>query len=239
MNNIFYDVDCYITNDGKNLFAKQANGIKFAKVGAVLFSDYNKKIYNDFISDEKKLCNITYDKLLNSTTIIYPNLTYTTTDGLIYIPQSQEKYDNAKYSISYMLKMNTSYNNSKECGEYKLDIYIDTLSIESTVTQNFDGFAILGMPYKPTIEDTVITGRYIENQKLSLLALVYFSKEKIQVIPGQDKHINFNPIIEFYLRNIIQLDGLTYINSDEEVPKRQIRFLNGFHLTNDGLNDRG
>ena len=49
-NSIFYkSVECIVTNEGKNLFAKQANGVKFSKVGAVLFSDLRgtiKDAYN-------------------------------------------------------------------------------------------------------------------------------------------------------------------------------------------------
>ena len=52
---VFYkDVVCVITNEGKSLFVKQANGIKFSKVGAVLFSDKNKSIKNAYDLDGEK-----------------------------------------------------------------------------------------------------------------------------------------------------------------------------------------
>ena len=39
-NGVYYnDVECFFTNEGRTTFVKQANGIQFAKIGAVLFSD--------------------------------------------------------------------------------------------------------------------------------------------------------------------------------------------------------
>ena len=66
---VFYkDVVCVITNEGKSLFVKQSNGIKFAKVGAVLFSDKNKSIKNAYELDGDKhllLKNISLKQLKN------------------------------------------------------------------------------------------------------------------------------------------------------------------------------
>ena len=60
-NSIFYnDVKCIITNEGKSLFAKQSNGFKFAKVGAVLFSDIKGTIKDAYVKggDEQRFLKI-------------------------------------------------------------------------------------------------------------------------------------------------------------------------------------
>lgn len=81
INRFYQDVICILTNEGKNLFAKQSNGIKFSKVGAVLFSDKNNSIKSAYEIGKNDghfaLKNITLEQLKNYTTVIYRNISYT------------------------------------------------------------------------------------------------------------------------------------------------------------------
>ena len=43
-NKFYKDNVCIIPSEGRSLFVKQGSGIKFAKVGAVLFSDIKNSI---------------------------------------------------------------------------------------------------------------------------------------------------------------------------------------------------
>jgi hypothetical protein len=251
---VFYkDVVCVITNEGKSLFVKQSNGIKFAKVGAVLFSDKNKSIKNAYVLDGDKhllLKNISLKQLKNYTTLVYKNITYTQ-EGNVFIPENMTDYNNALSNPENLLPIQLAYG-KKEIGidedeepiyqkfmSYDLVLKTNTLSVQRTSDMNFDGFAILGLPFKPLdIEQNL---PIIVDQDYCTLALVYFPKdtEKLQVLYNQPSTVAMNYEIHVMMDNPILLDGLSYTTTKGLEPKNPKRFLYGIHLTNDGLHNKG
>ena len=62
----YKNVKCYFTNEGRTTFAKQSNGIKFSKVGAVLFSDTNNTLLNAIKDNNSPALNNISLKQLNN-----------------------------------------------------------------------------------------------------------------------------------------------------------------------------
>jgi len=255
-NNVFYkDVVCVITNEGKSLFVKQSNGIKFAKVGAVLFSDKNKSIKNAFDLDTDEhllLKNISLRQLQNYTTLIYRNISYTQ-EGNVYLPDSVHDYNNALSNPNNLLPIQIAYGNKEEIIDeeteetqirkymsYDLTLRTNSLSINRTTDMNFDGFAIVGLPYKPLdIEQNL---PILQPQNYAVFAIVYFPKdnEKLQVLYNQPSVVAMNFEMHVWMDYTpLQLTKLKYITNKDLEPKNPKRFLYGIHLTNDGKHNKG
>lgn len=253
--NVFYkNVKLIITNEGKNLFVKQSNGIKFASVGAVLFSDKNKAIKNAYENSKDNdfsiLRNITLEQLKKYTTLIYNKIPYNY-EGSIFIPTDYNLYNSALDNLNNLLPLQISYNNIKDTNEfeeifvkdktlsYNLILQPSTLNISHLSDMSFDGLAILGRPFKPIITESNLP--IIQKQELSVLALVYFpdENEKIQILMNQPNNVAFNINMEFKTDKPIHLDGLKFLTFERLEHKNPKKFLFGLHLANDGLNNKG
>ena len=259
MNSTFYqNIKCIVTNEGKAMFAQQSSGPKLAKVGAVLFSDRNGLIKNEYLKDEdlKILERVTFKHMIKYTTIIYPKVSYTMY-GNIYTPDSSEEYNNAYKNLNNLLPVNIAYGNDEvldEEGEITFDKYMSydlvikngTFNIATGTTMSFDGAIILGIPHKSLIEDINVNkykfnGNLLKQQNFCSLAILYFPNddEKIQVVAGQPNEVSFNAETHIHMQDPILLDGLKYVDVDNNELPRPIRFINGLHIVNDGLHDRG
>lgn len=254
-NSIFYnDVKCIITNEGKSLFAKQSNGVKFAKVGAVLFSDIRGTIKDahDRGGDEQRILkNLTLKQLKNYTTLIFSTISYTM-EGSIYVPNDYSSYNKALEDANNLIPIQIAYGNKEDISvddeglqettytkymSYDLLLKTNSLPINRVSDMNFDGFAILGLPFKSLSSDTY-TKINIE-QDFATIAIVYFPNEKLQVLKNQSKNVAMNVEMHVFLDEPFNLKNLEYINDEGLEPKNPIRFINGLHLTNDGLHNRG
>lgn len=254
-NSIFYnDVKCIITNEGKSLFAKQSNGVKFAKVGAVLFSDVKgtiKDAYDKGGDEQRFLKNLSLKQLKNYTTLIFSTVSYTM-EGSIYVPNDYSAYNKALEDANNLIPIQIAYGNNENINvddeglqeitytkymSYDLLLKTNSLPINSLSDMNFDGFAILGLPFKSLSSDTS-TNINIE-QDFATIAIVYFPNEKLQVLKNQSKNVAMNVEMHVFLDEPYNLSGLGYIDNKGLVPKNTMRFINGLHLTNDGLHNRG
>lgn len=257
-NSIFYkSVECIVTNEGKNLFAKQANGVKFSKVGAVLFSDLRGTIndaYNRGQSTNNSfLKNLTLKQLKNYTTLIYKNISYTM-EGSVFIPDDTNEYNNALNNPNNLIPIQLAYGNrpNVEVDEdgfeettytkymsYDLVLQTNLLSVTRAKMSdmNFDGYAILGLPFKTLSPEHTLN--IIQPQDYAIIAIVYFPENKLQVLHNQSSNVAMNVEMHVYMDEPINLTGLKYVNGKGLASKNPIRFINGLHLTNDGLHDKG
>lgn len=241
----YQDVICILTNEGKNLFTKQSNGIKFSKVGAVLFSDKNKSIKSAYEIGKDNgnyaLKNLTLEQLKNYTTLIYRNISYSL-EGDVYIPEDFDLYNEALDNYNNLLPIQLAYGTNKDNEKYiSYDFVLSTnlLTINRVSDMNFDGLALVGLPYKQLAQEDKIP--IIESQELCLFALIYFPKdtEKLQILHNQAKDVAFNVEMQIDMGDPIQIDKLEFITNKGLQPKRPERFLFGIHLTNDGLHNKG
>lgn len=245
INRFYQDVICILTNEGKNLFAKQSNGIKFSKVGAVLFSDKNNSIKSAYEIGKNDghfaLKNITLQQLKNYTTIIYRNISYTL-EGDIYIPDDYDLYNKALNDYNNLLPIQIAYGtnqNKEKYISYDFVLSTDLLTINRVADMNFDGLALVGLPFKQLSQESNIP--IIEPQNLCLFAMFYFPKdtEKLQILHNQPKNVALNVEMQVDMGDPIQLEDLEFITNKGLEAKRPKRFLFGIHLTNDGLHNKG
>ena len=259
MNSTFYqNIKCIVTNEGKALFAQQSSGPKLSKIGAVLFSDRNGIIKNEYLKDQdlKVLERVSFQHMIKYTTIIYPKVSYTMY-GNIYTPDNTEEYKNAYKNLNNILPVKIAYGNDEvlnEEGEITFDKYMSydlivkpgTFNISTGTTASFDGIILLGLTHKPLKNDYDVNNylyrkNLLKEQYFSTIAILYFPKddEKIQVCVDQPSEVTFNVETHIHMQDPILLDGLKYVDSEEvELPK-PVRFINGLHIVNNGLHDRG
>ena len=251
-NSIFYkNVKCVFTNEGKSIFAQQPEGIKFSKVGAILFSDTYKAIQNEYVTDNnlKILENFELRHMEKYTTLIYQNVNYTF-NGSVYTPDNVDEYNNAYTDVDKLLPIQIAYGNDEILNEdeeitfdkyisYDLILKYNSLSINTTSNMNFDGFIIVGIPHKTTVEDTN-KGLY-KDQKFASLAIFYFpgENEKLEIVHTQSPYVAMNIELHVHMNDPIKLEDLKYVNYEEIELKKPLRFINGLHMVNDGLHDRG
>lgn len=242
-NKFYKDNVCIIPSEGRSLFVKQGSGIKFAKVGAVLFSDIKNSIksaYNADTTNYSYLKNITLQQLKNYTTLIYKNIPYKMEGGII-TPQDYEGYNQALNSWYNLIPVQLSYSEDEHNDKYlSYDLVLDPaiVNIERIGDLNFDGFAILGLPYK--IMNTEYFTPIQKQQNFCILAFVYFpsDNQKFQILYNQPKNVAMNYEIHFYC-DTNELGKLTYKTYEDLPAKNPKRFLFGIHMTNDGKHNRG
>ena len=240
----FYNNDvCLIPAEGRNLIVKQANGIKYSAVGAVLFSDVKNSIKSAYESDKENLSilkNITLEQLKNYTTIVYNNLSYTLEGGVI-IPDNYNQYNNALNDKNHLFNVQIAYDSDSNDEKYiSYDFVLDpaSVSVKRVGDLNFDGFAILGLPYKPIKTEESLP--ILTPQNYAILAFVYFPLEdqKFQILNNQPKNVAMNYEVHVY-SDFVNVSGLSYITHKGLEPKNPQRFLFGLHMTNDGKHNRG
>ena len=235
-NSVFYNnVKSIITNEGKTLLHKQSSGIKVSKVGAILFSDTQEKIKNMF--DNGMESNITFDLLQSYTTLIYKGIKYSYDNG-IYTPYDYKQYADAISYPNNYLPINISYgrNLDNQYASYDLILKKESLLIDSMQDLNFDGFAIVGFPFKSIKSDY---NQFTKQQKFSIFSLTYFPEDKLQILNNQNKIVSMNVELHLHIDDYIELSNLEYVDSDDTDIESSVKFKWGLHLTNNGLHDRG
>jgi hypothetical protein len=249
--NVFYNnIKCIITDEGKRLFAQQSNGPKMAKIGAVLFSDNHKVIQTAYAKDEdlKVLERLTFEHMRKYTTLIYKDVRYDLY-GDIFTPTSIEAYDNAFNNFNNVLPIQIAYGNDELVDDesvtydkymsYDMILQINSLNINAATTMNFDGFILLGLTNKSIEQE--YQHDLLKPQTFSTIAIVYFPNidEKIQIVSGQPKEIAMNVEIHINMKDPIWLNDLIYYDVNKSELPNPMRFINGLHMVNDGLHDRG
>ena len=244
-NGVYYnDVECFFTNEGRTTFVKQANGIQFAKIGAVLFSDNNKYLLNALrFENETFLNNLTFNQLESYTQLIFTDIGYTYEAG-VYTPKNYNLYNDALVTHNYLLDVGISYEGEE--GEnsfsYNISLKTNSLSIDNNSSDdlNFDGIALIGVPYKPESFEYGLNGM-IEEQTNTVLAIVYFKNdtEKLQIVHNQPSTVEFNTVINITLKDQIDLSKIktTYVDSlNRPIEDKNVQMRNTLGLTkvNDG-----
>lgn len=248
-NGIYYnDVECFFTNEGRTSFIKQNNGIKFSKIGAVLLSDYNKSLYHAVTSDNSDtvLNNLTLKQLSNYTQLVFKDIPYNY-EGGIYTPQNYDEYNSSLENNKNLIDIKIAYENddNDDYFSYNFTLVNTTLNVDrnSSEDMNFDGFVLLGLPYKSTPEEQNIEG-ITEQQTAAVLAVVYFPKdeEKLQVLYNQPSTVAFNVELHIHLAEELNLtDELEYVDSMDrpiEGEGIQLRDAIGLNKVNDANNNR-
>lgn len=251
-NSIFYkNVKCVFTNEGKSIFAQQPEGVKFSKVGAILFSDTYKAIQNEYVTDNnlKILENFELRHMKKYTTLIYQKVDYSY-NGSIFTPKNIDKYDSAYADVDKVLPIQIAYGNDEILNEdqeitydkyisYDLILRTNSLSVDTMANMKFDGFILVGLPHKTTTEDS--NEALYKDQNFASLAIFYFpgENEKLEIVYGQLKEVAMNVELHIHMNDAIRLEDLKYVNYEEIELKKPLRFINGLHMVNDGLHDRG
>lgn len=245
-NNGFYrNVNCYFTSEGRTTFAKQNNGIKFSKLGAVIFSDKNHSLINAIKSDNIELIeNITLKQLNNYTQLIFGNISYTYIGGT-FTPVSSEAVDEAIKNPTKCLPVDISYERESDEDYFSYNFTLTTSAVNIEANENddfnFDGFALLGIPYKST--NVEHTQEFIEKQTPTILAIIYFEDdgEKLQILHNQPDVAAMSVEIHITLEDEICLDSISeYVDSNGNGVENNIatRNLVGLRQVNDGLTNR-
>ena len=194
------------------LFAKQASGPKFAKVGAIFFSDNEGKIKTAY--DNGNLPKYTFNQFEESCMLLYKNIHYTTVDG------TYQEIDN-KSKKPYYENFDNIFRISTSQGHYKIDLEkfnCDNLNENSTC----DGLIIVGIPHKPILSD-VNNKRILEEQNLYLIDVIYYSKDKLPLYTKEYTALSNHLKINLYMKDLTE--------------DLENRYLTGFHLANDSTNN--
>ena len=244
-NGVYYnDVECFFTNEGRTTFVKQANGIQFAKIGAVLFSDKNKYLLNALrFENETFLNNLSFKQLESYTQLIFTDIGYTYEAG-VYTPKNYNLYNDALVTHNYLLDVGISYEGEEGENSFSYNISLKTNSLNidnnSSDDLNFDGIALIGVPYKPESFEYGLNGM-IEEQTNTVLAIVYFKNdtEKLQIVHNQPSTVEFNTVINITLKDQIDLSKIktTYVDSlNRPIEDKNVQMRNTLGLTkvNDG-----
>ena len=244
INSGFYrNVNWYFTNEGRTTLAKQSSGIKFSKVGAVLFSDKNHALINAIKDNNTSvLNNITLKQLNTYTQLIFQNIKYTF-EGGSYSSDQQDVINNTvnKCDLSKLLPIDISYERNAEQTYFSYDLTLktDSLDIDKATSDdmNFDGFALLGIPFKSTLQDDTAL---VEQQAPTILVYIYFEdeNEKLQILNNQPDVAAMTVALHITLENEIYLDAIdSYVHTNGNVVEDNIvqRNLVGLRQVNDGL----
>ena len=136
VNGGFYrNVNCYFTNEGRTTFAKQNNGIKFSKLGAVVFSDKNNALINAIKAENYiAINNITLKQLNDYTQLIFGNIKYEYNGDNTYTPSKTDDVNKSINTAQNYLQVEISYERKSEEDyiSYDFTLKTDTLNIEKT-----------------------------------------------------------------------------------------------------------
>ena len=238
----YKNVKCYFTNEGRTTFAKQSNGIKFSKVGAVLISDTNHTLLNAIKDNNSPaLNNISLKQLNNYTQLIFNQVKYTYLSGSF----SAENQDTVnalvnKCDYNYLLPVDISYTRGEKPEiSYDFTLKTNSLNIDKASSDdlNFDGFALLGIPYKSIPADN---NGLVEQQAPTILAFIYFEDEdqKLQILNNQPDVAAMTVELHITLGEPINLGAIEeYVDTNDNPvdDNIQTRNLVGLRQVNDGL----
>lgn len=247
VNGGFYrNVNCYFTNEGRTTFAKQNNGIKFSKLGAVVFSDKNNALINAIKAENYiAINNITLKQLNDYTQLIFGNIKYEYNGDNTYTPSKTDDVNKSINNAINYLNVEISYERKSEEDyiSYDFTLKTDTLNIEKTDYDdlNFDGFAILGIPYKQNSTD--LYDNFIEAQSPTVLAIIYFEdeNEKLQILHNQPDVAAMTVELHISLEDEIYLGAIgEYVDTMGNPVENNIatRNLVGLRQVNDGLTNQ-
>lgn len=244
-NSVYNKVEYVFTDEGKECIFKQNNGMKYSIVGAVLFSDkYNwvrskytrKHVINGVVKEDKSyLHTITWKTLQTNTQVIFKNVQYEYRSGY-YVPD-ETQYTNATINVlSHLIQVQEAFSTTKNMDgdpvhyvSYDVIIQKNTLNLLNleNIDFEFDGLALIGVPYKNDITD--LYHPLIDYQDYSIVAISYFPDEKIKVLHNQNKKLAFNIELHLYLQKD---NGIKW---DEEI---QEDLYNCLHFVNDGTSNK-
>jgi len=258
-NSVYNKVEYVFTDEGKECIFKQNNGMKYSIVGAVLFSDkynwvrskYSKKhvkVVGDetIVTDKNYLHTITWKTLQENTQVIFKNVQYEYRGGY-YVPD-ETQYTNASNNVlSHLIQVQEAFSTTKNMDgapihyvSYDVIIKKNTLNLLNleNIDFEFDGLALIGVPYKNDITD--LYHPLIDYQDYSIVAISYFPDEKIKVLHNQNKKLAFNVELHLYLNDD---KGIELVKWDEEtqkyVPDEEAKDLyHCLHFVNDGTSNK-
>lgn len=248
-NSVYNKVEYVFTDEGKECIFKQNNGMKYSIVGAVLFSDknnwvrgkYNRKhVVGGVVQEDKSYLNtITWKTLQANTQVIFKNVQYEYRGGY-YVP-NETQYNKAITNVlSNLIQVQEAFSTTKGENEqggidtlhyvsYDVIIKKNTLNLLNleNIDFEFDGLALIGIPYKNDITD--IYHPLFDYQDYSIVAISYFPDEKIKVLHNQNNKLSFNVELHLYLQKD---KGIVL---DEETPEDLYHCL---HFVNDGTSNK-
>ena len=257
-NSVYNKVEYVFTDEGKEGIFKQNNGMKYSVVGAVLFSDkynwvnekYNRKYVKivdgeEVVTDKSYLNTITWKTLQTNTQVIFKNVQYEYNGGY-YVP-NEEQYNNAsKNNISNLIQVQEAFSSTKSENEtlhyisYDVIIRKNTLNLLNleNIDYEFDGLALIGVPYKNDIVD--LNNTIIDSQDFFILSLAYFPDEKLKVLHNQNNKLAFN--IELHL-HLNEDKGVVLVKYDEDtqeyiVDEESKKLYHCLHFVNDGTSNK-
>ena len=262
-NSVYNKVEYVFTDEGKECIFKQNNGMKYSIVGAVLFSDkynwvrgkYNRKHVKivdgeEVVTDKNYLHTITWKTLQANTQVIFKNVQYEYRGGH-YVPD-ETQYTNASNNVlSHLIQVQEAFSTTKGENEkggtetlhyvsYDVIIKKNTLNLLNleNIDFEFDGLALIGVPYKNEITD--LYHPLIDYQDYSIVAISYFPDEKIKVLHNQNKKLAFNVELHLYLNEdkdfelVKWNDEHTEYEDDED--SRDLYHC--LHFVNDGTSNK-
>lgn len=255
-NSVYNKVEYVFTDEGKECIFKQNNGMKYSIVGAVLFSDkYNwvkskyirKHVIDGVVQEDKSYLNtITWKTLQANTQVIFKNVQYEYRGGY-YVPD-ETQYTNATNNVlSHLIQVQEAFSTTKNMDgspihyvSYDVIIKNNTLNLLNleNIDFEFDGLALIGVPYKNDITD--LYHPLIDYQDYSIVAISYFPDEKIKVLHNQNKKLAFNVELHLYLNDdkdfelVKWNDEHTEYEDDEE--SRDLYHC--LHFVNDGTSNK-
>ncbi|MBO7526296.1 MAG: hypothetical protein J6T74_00185 [Clostridia bacterium] len=258
-NSVYNKVEYVFTDEGKECIFKQNNGMKYSIVGAILFSDkynwvrgkYNRKHVKivdgeEVVTDKNYLHTITWKTLQANTQVIFKNVQYEYRGGY-YVP-NETQYTNASNNVlSHLIQVQEAFSTTKNMDgspihyvSYDVIIKKNTLNLLNleNIDFEFDGLALIGVPYKNDITD--LYHPLIDYQDYSIVAISYFPDEKIKVLHNQNKKLAFNVELHLYLQKD---KGIELVKWDEEtqkyVPDEEAKDLyHCLHFVNDGTSNK-
>lgn len=254
---VYNKVEYVFTDEGKEGIFKQNNGMKYSVVGAVLFSDkYNwvKSKYirkhvkivdsKEVITDKSYLNTITWKTLQANTQVIFKNVQYEYKSGC-YVPD-EEQYNNAsKNVISNLIQVQEAFSTTKNIKDepvhyvsYDVIIKKNTLSLLNleNIDYEFDGLALIGVPYKNDIVD--LNNPIIDSQDFFILSIAYFPDEKLKVLHNQNKKLAFNIELHLYLNEDENFELVKWNEETQEYEDEVKDLYNCLHFVNDGTSNK-
>lgn len=255
-NSVYNKVEYVFTDEGKECIFKQNNGMKYSIVGAVLFSDKNnwvrgkykrKHVVNGEVQPDKNyLHTITWKKLQANTQVIFKNVQYEYRGGY-YVP-NETQYNKATTNVlSNLIQVQEAFSTTKNMEgdpvhyvSYDVIIKKNTLNLLNleNIDFEFDGLALLGIPYKNEITD--IYHPLFDYQDYSIVAISYFPDEKIKVLHNQNNKLSFNVELHLYLNDdkgieLVKWNEETQEYEDDEESRDLYHCL---HFVNDGTSNK-
>lgn len=226
--NRYYDeIECVLTLDSKKCFVKQNSGIKFGVIGAVLFIDNNKFIYN--LHKNNLLNTVYWSDLAANTTIIFKTIKYTY-NGTFY-PDNMDEYNECLKNPTtgdYLISISNSFIDENDISfNVSLKPSFFNISNPNNSDISFDGVAFISIPY---IQENVdVDCELYEKQNIAISMLTYFpdtqdNDKKIWLLSNQSNNLVFNVNNHIHFTEDKVFTTSIYTNNKQD----------GIHIINNG-----